>query len=212
MAARAACGVLAYGTRRILPGSASIFKADFEAWAAGSGEAAAGLNAAFAFPDPADAELLHVVYWARGDLPGAGPASDAFASTPDDPDTIDVYGQGQLGDAGPAVRCNRNAPLAGFIRGPDDYPPAPAAGAGGDREGSGPPPPMIGIFKRAIKPGKKQRLIRAQKRRRARPKRLFGRVRRPARCPGELLPSRVRHLARHHPGHACIHRLARPGR
>ena len=132
-----------------------LFKADFDAWAGGA--EAAGLSAAFAFPDPADADLLHTVFWARGDcdMPsaGCGPVSEAFAATPDDPDTLNVYvyGDGQLVSLDPTVRCNRNFPLAGFMRGPDadDNPPPSEAAA---------PPPMIGIFKRAIKPGQLEAL------------------------------------------------------
>lgn len=136
-------GVLVYGTRRIVPGSASLFRSDFDAWAEAtsscSGAAAAQLRAAFAFPDPADPELLHSVFWSTGDLPEAGPlASEAFASAPEDPDTLDAYGSGQVGSVGTGVRLNRNASLAGFMR--VDHPGTPG-------------PPMIGFFKRAIKPG-----------------------------------------------------------
>ena len=88
MDAATACGVLVYGTRRILSGSASVFKADFEAWALTSREK---LNAAFAFPDPADATLMHCVFWTSGDLHCAGPAtSEAYACTPDEPDTFSL--------------------------------------------------------------------------------------------------------------------------
>ena len=82
---------------------------------------------------------MHSVFWSTGDMLEVGPpASEAFASTVEDPDTLDVYGSGQVGSVGVGVRLSRNAPLAGFMRA--DHP-----GALG--------PPMIGFFKRAIKPG-----------------------------------------------------------
>ena len=150
-ASAATHGVLVYGTRRIVPGSASLFRSDFEAWAeaASSGDAAVAasdpLRAAFAFPDPADPELLHCVFWSARDLPQAGPLSSAsFVSSAEDPDTLDVYGSGQVGSVGPGLRLNRNASLAGFMR--VDHPGTPG-------------PPMIGFFKRAIKPGHLQGLV-----------------------------------------------------
>ena len=135
-------GVLVYGTRRIHSGSASVFKADFEEWAQTSRE---HMNAAFAFPDPADVTRLHCVFWTSGDLHSAGPAtSEAYASASDDPDMFDVYGEGQvLGPAGPALHCNKNLSLGGFIRDASEY---AASSAAASR-------PMIGIFKRAIRPG-----------------------------------------------------------
>lgn len=146
-------GVLVFGTRRVLPGRASTFREDFEAWV--DGPEAAGLNAAFAFPDPADAERMHSVFWAPGDLVRAGPAaSEAFAGTSDDPDTLDVYGQGRLllgCHDDPAIRCNKNVALAGFVRAPHEN--GRASGLDDPR-----PPPMIGFFRRAIKPGRLEAL------------------------------------------------------
>ena len=58
MAAAKTCGLLVHGTRRLLPGRVGVYKTDFEAWTARNGK---GLNAAFAFPDPSDAELMHTL-------------------------------------------------------------------------------------------------------------------------------------------------------
>lgn len=87
-------GVLDRDTRRILPGSASLFKTDFEAWATTGG--AAGFYAALAFPDPTHAELLHHMLRANGDLQ-AGAAGEAFArAPPEDVDTFEVRGYGKV--------------------------------------------------------------------------------------------------------------------
>jgi hypothetical protein len=116
----------------------SVFKQDFEAWST-----TARLKAAFAFPDPADELLVHMLLWAKGDLAEAGPASMAFASTSEDPDTIEVYGGGKVEAVAAGIRFNAHLPLAGFIR--DDHIGASC-------------PPMIGIFRRAIKPGQVEAL------------------------------------------------------
>jgi len=124
-----------------LPRSLGLFKRDFEAWTARTPT----LKAAFAFPDASDAALMHTVLWSSGDLVGAGPSSAAFASTADDPDVLAVYGDGTATAADAGVRCVAHAPLAGFVRA--DHP-----GAAG--------PPMIGVFERAIKPGRRDDLAR----------------------------------------------------
>ena len=144
MAAAKTCGLLVHGTRRLLPGRVGVYKTDFEAWTARNGK---GLNAAFAFPDPSDAELMHTLIWAKGDLRGAGPRSEAFASTVEDRDTLAVYGSGTVTSTDSGVRCESHVPLAGFIRSGQEHP--GAAGA-----------PMIGVFQRALKPGRLDELAR----------------------------------------------------
>mmetsp|Transcript_23133 Transcript_23133/g.61790 ORF Transcript_23133/g.61790 Transcript_23133/m.61790 type:complete len:265 (-) Transcript_23133:1300-2094(-) len=123
-----------------------VFKADFDAWNTSS--AATGLHAAFAFPDPAEPDLLHIVFWSSGDLLEAGPlASAAYTATADDPDTLNTYGSGQVKSVGTGVQLNENVALAGFIRAGHPDPDAAPGSSGGGL-------PMIGVFRRGIKPGR----------------------------------------------------------
>lgn len=142
----------------------------FEGWSLSAARFHVELNAAYAFPDPSDPHLMHTVIWAKENLPQLGPVSESLVATAEDPDTFDAYGSGEVEHSAiTAVRCNIHEPLAGFMR--DDHP-----GATG--------PPMIGFFKRRIKPGRLEALASSFQ--------------------------VVCDLARYRPRHPCCDRFARP--
>jgi len=80
-------GLLAYGVRRIRSDTMSLFKKDFEAWIISH---SAHLNAAFAFPEPSDVDLLHLLFWTKTSDAGVLEelSSNAFAELDDDSDGV----------------------------------------------------------------------------------------------------------------------------
>ena len=148
-------GLLAYGIKRILPGKLPLFQRDFEAWLESR---RAYLNAAFAFPEPSDEDLLHLLFWTKGKDAGVLEelASDAFAESDDKTDGLfHVFGTEAASAAAKPVHRSavlrhtyHPTTLAGYMRpGPSGW----AAKA----------PPMIGVFRRAIHPGMSEELAKS---------------------------------------------------
>jgi len=147
-------GLLLYGTRKLCPGTTEVFRKDFQAWIAKHREC---LVAALAFPDPSDDHLLHLVFWER-QLESSCVLrfkSDAFSNDSGE-ESIGVfhaYGSESLitprEPLAPTAAVRKlvfHGSLAGYMRkGPT------AASTAVDL-------PMIGIFRRAIQPGKQNAL------------------------------------------------------
>lgn len=145
-------GLLAYGVRRIQPDKMSLFRRDFEEWIASR---RVHLNVAFAFPEPSDQDELHLLFWTKGKETGIFEElkSDAFAQSDNGDDgTFHIFG----GDSSTFAAEHRSAllrhthhhaSLAGYIRPIQNHP-----------TGTVNSPPMIGVFRRAIRPGKSEAL------------------------------------------------------
>mmetsp|Transcript_20115 Transcript_20115/g.47288 ORF Transcript_20115/g.47288 Transcript_20115/m.47288 type:complete len:278 (+) Transcript_20115:100-933(+) len=149
-------GLLAYGVRRIRPDTLPLFQRDFDAWIESRQR---DLNVAFAFPDAADANLLHILFWTKGKDAGvlAELKSDALAKSDDVSDGLfHVFGSDSSAASEPARRSavlrhtHHITSLAGYMR------PGPS-------EWAGKSPPMIGVFRRAILPGKSEALAKSFK-------------------------------------------------
>ena len=146
--------ILIYGKRRVKPGMVEQFKDAYSAHARALYEASPDVKAVVAFADKADpCAYWHVVWVKRaaafadvlervGRSPASAALSSCYASLPDDPDTLDVYG-GWCHDAVPAdtpsVRYHFHRQLAGFLK-------ADGAGLKG--------PPCLGVRRSHVKPGK----------------------------------------------------------
>ena len=148
-------GLLAYGVRRIRPDTLPLFRRDFDAWIESR---RADLNVAFAFPEPSDANLLHLLFWTKGKDAGVMDElkSDALAESDDETDGLfHVFGTDPSAVAAKPerrsalLRCTHHATsLAGYMRpGPSEW----AAKA----------PPMIGVFRRAVRPGQSESLAKS---------------------------------------------------
>ena len=155
--------LIIHGPRRIRPGSLEEYKKAFVAVADAVYEGNPGVKAFFAFPDHHDPLLYWHVLWSssssssrhdasslREETGAADVLAGHYLSTPEDPDTMDVYGGGwgdlsaveallqhQLAMWG-GVRFRSHRLLSGFIK--DD-----GAGQAG--------PPMMGFTKRHVRAG-----------------------------------------------------------
>ena len=149
--------VIIHGPRRIRPDSLEEYKKAFVAVADAVYEGNPGVKAFFAFADHHDPLLYWHVLWSSSRRPDASSSlldtlAGHYLSTPEDPDTMDVYGGGwddlaavdaiqqrQQSALWRGVRFRSHRLLSGFIK--DD-------GAG--QEG----PPMIGFTKRHVQAGR----------------------------------------------------------
>lgn len=128
-----------------------LFQRDFEKWIASR---RVHLNVAFAFPEPSDPDnVIHLLFWTKGKETGILEElkSDAFVESDndDDDELFHIFG----GDSSTAFtaeksilprRTYHHASLAGYMRLFQSNPTAPAKKK---------TPPMIGVFRRAIRPG-----------------------------------------------------------
>jgi len=146
MAAAAKCiPLLTYSRRRIKSSCLEDFKVAYDAFAKSLFSSHPGVKAIFAFPEPDDALAYWHVCWSR-DVESFVDDSAIlayYASTAEDPDTVDVYGGWneatiEVAKAAPSLRHNFHKPLAGYMK-------LDGAGLAG--------PAMFGFTKRHVKPG-----------------------------------------------------------
>lgn len=143
--------ILVYGRRRVRPEQLDAFTARFSDRAA-----SASYRACFAFPDLADPTAYFHIYMLSEEqaetafheevLPSETNQGlkETYASTPEDPDRLEVYGgwTQAMRDAATVdgtVTYNFHTPLAGFIK---------EHGAADE-----PGPPMFGFTRRFVQPG-----------------------------------------------------------
>ena len=154
-------GRLSYGVRCLRPGTTATFRNDFEAWLSRR----PSLSVALAFPDASDADRLHLLFWDSNAetkweeeedfVALLGPESGAFAEQEeDDADTVFHVYSGSGGECGSvplsshsaASKVHWHASLAGFMR--------PGRPQSLTR-------PLVGVFRRAIHPGRRDDLAKA---------------------------------------------------
>jgi quinol monooxygenase YgiN len=139
--------VIIYGKRRIREGMEEKFKADYAAFAESVYEENPHVKAIFAFPDHSDPLVSFQVFWSKetSHLVPDSPELDAsYESTPDDKDTLEVYGGWnndtvEASKKSPSVHHNFHKSMAGFIK-----------SDGAAQEG----PALFGFTKRHVKPGR----------------------------------------------------------
>ena len=146
MAAAAKCiPLLTYSRRRIKPSCLEDFKVAYDAFAKSLFSSHPGVKAIFAFPEPDDALAYWHVCWSRDVERFVDDSAILahYASTAEDPDTVEVYGGWnettiEAAKAAPSLRHNFHKPLAGYMK-------LDGAGLAG--------PAMFGFTKRHVKPG-----------------------------------------------------------
>ena len=143
-----------HGKRRIKKDKLADFQESYQAFSR-SAFATCGIKAAFAFADVDESFTFWHVLWAKNVAAfEAARSRDAqlnmrlqstYESTPEDPDTVHVYGawDDAIQQADPSVRFRVHRPMAGFIK-------QDGAGESG--------PPLIGFTKRYILPGRADNL------------------------------------------------------
>merc|ERR1712216_736451 len=127
-ASRRCIPLLTYSRRRIKPGRLEEFRSSYDAFAHAVFARTAGVKAIFAFPEPDDELAYWHVCWSRDierlsfdDIEGHSTISSLYASTVDDPDTVEVYGGWnevtvESSKAMPWLRHNFHTPLAGYMK------------------------------------------------------------------------------------------------
>ena len=142
--------LLTYSRRLIKAGHLEAFKSSYESFAQVVFARTHGVKAIFAFPEPDDELAYWHVCWCRDverlsfdDVDGYSAISSLYASTPTDPDVVEVYGGWnqatvEAAKTMPWLTHNFHGPLAGYMK-------ADGAGQSG--------PAMFGFTKRRVKPG-----------------------------------------------------------
>lgn len=139
--------MIIHGSRRVKQDMVAAFKEHYRTFASSEFTRDQNIKAIFAFPDTGDPLLYYHMFWSRDAAIMAKYASaqdleSTYASTAEAPDTLEVYGGWtaatvEASEVNPCVRYNFHTPMAGFIK------------TGGDGEQG---PPLIGFFRRSVKP------------------------------------------------------------